>query len=149
MLVFRICLAQFANSLEASGRAARWNGNDFKVIYTSSSLSLACLENVVHRSHLGLNQNFKCLTIDIPDDLKILELTSKQLHPNWMEFSSLPYTQEIGNNWINSLQTPIFKVPSSIIQQENNFLINPSHPDFVKITIKAVEPFVFDNRIKN
>lgn len=149
MLVYRICLAQFANSLQASGRAARWNPNHVKVIYTSSSLSLACLENVVHRSHLGLNQNFRCLTINIPKDLQVFEVTSKELTPNWMDFSSLPYTQEIGSEWIKSLKTPIFKVPSSIITQETNFLINPLHPDFDKITIIANEPFVFDNRIKN
>lgn len=149
MLVYRICLAQFATSLQASGRAARWNANHVKVIYTSSSLSLACLENVVHRSHLGLNQNFRCLTIHIPDDLKITEIKTAQLTQNWMDFSSLPYTQEIGNNWIKNFKTPILKVPSSIILQENNFLINALHPDFHKITITANEPFVFDNRIKS
>lgn len=148
MLVYRICLAQFANSLIASGRAARWNANHFKVIYTSSSLSLACLENVVHRSHLGLNQNFRCLTIQIPDDLEIFEITSEELNRNWMEYSSLPYTQEIGNEWIQTFKTPILKVPSSIITQESNFLINPEHPDFKKISILENEPFVFDNRIK-
>ena len=148
MLVYRICLAQFANTLQASGKAARWNANHFKVIYTSSSLSLACLENVVHRSHLGLNQDFRCLTIEIPDDLKILEIHPKQLLSNWMDFSSLPITQEIGNRWLKELKIPILKVPSSIIIQESNFLINPLHPDFNKITIKANEPFLFDNRIK-
>ena len=149
MLGYRICLAQFASSLQASGRAARWNAKNVKVIYTSSSLSLACLENVVHRSHLGLNQNFRCLTIDIPDDFKITEIKSAQLTQNWMDFSSLPYTQEMGNNWIKNSKTPILKVPSSIILQENNFLINALHPDFHKITITANEPFVFDNRIKS
>lgn len=148
MLVYRICLAQFATSLQASGRAARWNGNHVKVIYTSSSLSLACLENVVHRSHLGLNQNFRCLTIKIPDDLEIQEINAKQLQLNWMDFTSLPYTQEIGNDWIKNLKTPILKVSSSIITQESNFLVNPLHPDFNKIAIIANEPFVFDLRIK-
>ena len=149
MLVYRICLAQYADYLKASGRAARWNANHTKVIYTSSSLSLACLENVVHRSYLGLNQNFRCLTIEIPDDLKLSEVKIAELKPDWMDFSSLPYTQEIGTEWIKSLKTPILKVPSSIIFQENNFLINPSHPSFDEISIKANEPFVFDNRIKS
>lgn len=149
MLVYRICLAQYATSLQASGRAARWNANHVKVIYTSSSLSLACLENVVHRSHLGLNQNFRCLTIEIPEDLKVSEVKMAELKPDWMDFSSLPYTQEIGSEWIKSLKTPILKVPSSVISQENNFLINPSHPDYTKIKIKANEPFVFDNRINS
>lgn len=149
MLVYRICLAQYADSIQASGRAGRWNSNHVKVIYTSSSLSLACLENVVHRSHLGLNQNFRCLTINVPDDLKIFVINSNELNSDWMDFSSLPYTQEMGNEWVKSFETPILKVPSSIITQESNFLINPLQTDFDKIAILSNEPFVFDNRIKS
>lgn len=59
MLVYRIALVKFSDSLKASGRAARWNSNDIDVIYTASSRALACLENVVHRNQLGLSSNFK------------------------------------------------------------------------------------------
>lgn len=149
MLVYRICLAQFAKSLVASGRAARWNSNLMKVIYTSSSLSLACLENVVHRSSLGLNQNFRCLSILIPDDLEIKEIKTEDLKQDWMTFDAIPYTQQIGDHWLKSLETPILKIPSSIILKEFNFLINPNHPDFEAIKLIEAAPFVFDQRIKS
>ena len=58
MFVYRIALIKYANSLKASGRAARWNPNETEVIYTSANRSLACMENVVHRGQLGLNQVF-------------------------------------------------------------------------------------------
>ena len=67
MLVFRIALTKYAKILVASGRAARWNSNDVKVIYTANSRALACLENVVHRSKLGLSANFSLMQIGIPD----------------------------------------------------------------------------------
>src|SRR6476659_4001630 len=147
MFVFRICLAKYAHQLLASGRAARWNSNDVELIYTSSSPSLACLENVVHRSHLGLNQQFKSLKIDIPDNLKIEVIEFSHLRKNWTLFESIPFTQKIGDEWIQSMNSAVFKVPSSIIYQENNYLINPKHPEFNQIQIIATEPFVFDQRI--
>jgi RES domain-containing protein len=149
MFVYRITLAKYSCELIASGRAARWNSNDVKLIYTSSSQSLACLENVVHRSHLGLNQQFKSLQIEIPDTLEITEIEWLTLRKNWTSFESIPITQKIGDDWIKSMKTAVLKVPSSIIFQENNYLINPKHPDFKEINLVAIEPFVFDHRIKS
>lgn len=149
MFVYRITLAKYSDQLVASGRAARWNSNDVKLIYTSSSQSLACLENVVHRSHLGLNQQFRLLKIEIPDSLTITEIKLLELSKKWSAFESIPITQKAGDNWITSFKTAVLKVPSSIIFQENNYLINPKHVDFEKIKLISVEPFVFDNRIKS
>lgn len=148
MLVFRIALAKYAAGLIASGMAARWNSNDVKVIYTSSSRSLACLENVVHRSQLGLSLNFNVLTIEIPDGIRILNQDLKELPESWNAFESMHITQRIGDKWIKDSKAPVFRVPSSIIPSEFNYLINPAHLDFSKIRHLKTEPFVFDDRIK-
>ncbi|MEJ7779370.1 MAG: RES family NAD+ phosphorylase [Daejeonella sp.] len=148
MLVFRIGLAKYATGLIASGMAARWNSNDMKVIYTSSSRSLACLENVVHRSQLGLSGNFSVLTIEIPDGTRILNQDLKELPENWNTFELMHITQNIGDKWINDNKALTFRVPSSIIPSEFNYLINPAHADFSKIRHLKTEPFVFDDRIK-
>jgi len=147
MQVYRITLSQYANSLQASGRPARWNGNHVKVIYTSSSNSLACLENVVHRSYLGLSGNFTSLTVHIPDKIKITEVKLEDLLSDWQDFESFPYTQNIGNAWIKDHNTAILKVPSAIIRNEHNYLLNPNHPDFAKIELVESNPFIFDSRI--
>lgn len=148
MFVYRITLARFADTLKASGRAARWNANDINMIYTASSQALACLENVVHRNQLGLSSNFKVMTIDIPDDLVIEVIDRKRLPKDWKDYSNLILTQQIGNEWIKSLRTAVLKIPSSIIDLENNYLINPAHPDFKKIKLLHADTFVFDERIK-
>lgn len=148
MQVYRITLARFANSLQASGRPARWNGNHVKVIYTSSSQSLSCLENIVHRTSLGLNQNFRLLTIHIPDNVKITTLKLSDLSENWLDYEQLPYTQNIGNNWIQKNETAVLRVPSAIIAQECNYLLNPNHPDFSKVKLLGNDSFIFDSRIK-
>lgn len=149
MLVYRISLTKYATSLIASGRAARWNSNDVKVIYTANSRALACLENVVHRSKLGLSLNFSVMQINIPDSLAITTVNLKDLPVNWDQFENMHLMQKLGDKWIEECKTTVLKVPSSIIHDEFNYLINPSHPDFKKIKLEAVKPFLFDDRIKN
>jgi RES domain-containing protein len=148
MLVYRITLTKFADKLVASGRAARWNPNETEVIYTASSRSLACLENVVHRSQLGLNQLFSVMTIEVPDSVRKQIVKPDDLPADWKEFAQMPLTQSIGEKWLGEAQTAILQVPSSIIEEEANYLINPHHPDFRKIKLLRIDPFLFDVRIK-
>ncbi|SHE82420.1 RES family NAD+ phosphorylase [Pedobacter caeni] len=148
MQVFRIALAKYAGALVASGRAARWNPNEVDVIYAAGSRSLACLENVVHRNQIGLNNAFQVMTIEIPDDITVLTIELKKLPSDWVEFENMPLTQEMGESWILEGKSAVLKVPSSIIPAEYNYLINPKHPDFKLIKLLKSESFVFDKRIK-
>ncbi|MNR05189.1 RES domain protein [compost metagenome] len=148
MQVFRIALTKYAGALVASGRAARWNPNEVEVIYSAGSRSLACLENVVHRNQIGLNNSFQVMTIEIPDDIMVLSIELKKLPSNWVIFENMPLTQTMGENWITEGKSAVLKVPSSIIPAEYNYLINPQHPDFKLIKLLKSESFVFDKRIK-
>jgi len=148
MLVFRIALSKYASSLVSSGRAARWNPNETDMIYTACSRSLACLENVVHRNQIGLNQAFKVMTIEIPDDISIMSLDVRKLPADWTAFQSMPVTQAMGSEWINTHKSAVLKVPSAIINAEYNYLINPLHADFKSIRLLKSETFIFDRRIK-
>ena len=148
MKVYRITLAKFSEDLKASGRAARWNSNDIQMIYTASSRSLACLENVVHRNQLGLSALFKVMIIEIPDAIKTKTIDINLLHNNWEDYNNIILTQKIGDRWVSDRETAVLKVPSSIIHMEYSYLINPLHPDFKKIKLLQTEPFIFDERIK-
>jgi len=148
MLVYRIILTKYADKLIASGRAARWNPNDVEMIYTASSRSLACLENVVHRSGKGLNQVFDVLTIDIPHHIKIKKIFLKDLPADWKDYDRVYLTQRMGERWISDNDTAVLQVPSSIVSEEVNYLLNPKHKDFGEIKIVKRQPFVFDSRIK-
>ena len=148
MQVFRIILAKYADKLIASGRAARWNPNDVEMIYSASSRSLACLENVVHRSGKGLNQVFDVLTIDIPRHIKIKKILLEDLPADWKDYDRVYLTQRMGEKWISENHTAVLQVPSSIVSEEVNYLLNPKHKDFGEIKIVKRQPFVFDSRIK-
>jgi len=150
MQVYRIALAKYAGKLVASGNAARWSSNDIEVIYTASSRSLACLENVVHRSQDDLLMlEFVVLTIDCPDDIKIQTVSLNTLPANWAEYDQLRITQQIGDNWVKESITAMLQVPSAIVNEEVNYLLNPNHPDFKHIKLIKTQPFTFDGRIKH
>ena len=149
MIVYRICLAKWSKKLSASGYPARWNSKGKYVIYTASSRALACLENVVHRSGEGLNDNFKVMLIEIPKKVKIEEVKIDDLPDNWYEFEFYFDCQQIGDEWMSNSKTAVLKVPSSIITKEFNFLVNVNHIDFKHIKLVGIEKFAFDPRIKN
>jgi len=148
MIVYRIALAKYAGGLVASGNPGRWNSKDVKIIYTAGSRSLACLENVVHRSSLGLRDNFRIMLIDIPNDLPLQEIPIGSLDPGWRRYDRYPYTQETGDRWVKGESSAVLKVPSAIIPEEFNYLLNPLHGDFARITYMGNQPFDFDERIK-
>jgi len=148
MLVYRILLTKYSDKLTASGRAARWNPNDVGLIYTASSRSLACLENVVHRSQAELTLIFNIMTIDCPDGIEIKKINTNDLPHDWTDYDQMYLTQGIGARWIRENSSAILEVPSSVVDGEINYLLNPAHADFKLINIVKNELFVFDKRIK-
>ena len=147
MKVYRISVVKYAESLQPSGVAARWNKKGQHVIYASETRSLACLENIVHRSVPDLNGLFKTLIIDLPDNMKIEEVTEDQLPKGWNQPDNYQVCREIGSLWLTTGRTAILKVPSALIPQEYNFVLNTTHPDFKRIILEGTEDFLFDPRI--
>ena len=146
MIVYRISALKYADRIQPSGIEARWNRKGQKVIYTSGSRSLACLENVVHRSQRGLGELFKTLVIEVPDYLK-MEITEKKTLPvGWNRNDKYRVCQEIGSAWFTSGNSVILKVPSALVPQENNYILNTVHPDFKSIRLVDAEEFYFDSR---
>ena len=140
MLLYRICLAKYADGLFASGYRARWNYKDQFVIYCAGSRALACLENVVHRSGEGLNEQFRVLVIEVPDELAVTEIQLAELPADWHRASRYAQCQPLGSQWYEARESAVLRVPSSIIPQEHNYLLHSRHPDFSRIS--------FDARIK-
>lgn len=148
MEVFKICREKYAHSLVSSGVPNRWNKKDEFVIYTGSSRSLSTLETVVHRSAINIFNPYKLLRISIKDRTPIKEIGIKDLPVNWMTIEAYIELQEIGSKWYNSFETLLLKVPSAIIPQESNYIINTKHPLFAaNIVLQNVEDFSWDKRL--
>jgi RES domain-containing protein len=146
MTVYRIAKEEYSTALKASGFAARWNNKGSFVIYTAESRSLACLENLVHRSGEGNNSLYKVMLIQIPDSLEITVIDVKKLMLDWQKIENYGYCRNIAADWLSDVSTAILKVPSVLVKNEFNFILNPNHSDFKKIKLTGAEDFIFDPR---
>jgi len=146
MIVFRITTEQWSKTLRASGNVARWNAKGTFIIYTAANRSLACLENLVHRSGEWQGKAYKVMIIEFPDKLKITKIEITDLKKKWEQFDQFTYCQQVADKWLKENKTCVLRVPSVIIKKEYNYLINPQHPDFKLIKLASVEDFNFDDR---
>ncbi len=152
MFSYRISQTKYAYDRKGSGIDGRWNSLGQYVIYTGGSLALSCLEKVVHSVGTSLySGNFSVVIFEVPDKLAVTEITNKQLvklNPDWFKVINYPFTQQMGDAWLQKMETAVLKVPSAIIDLEYNYLLNPAHPDYDKIKIISVNKFTFDPRLK-
>jgi RES domain-containing protein len=147
MVVYRISREEYA-TLTSSGVANRWNKSGEKVIYAGASRSLSTLELVVHRSGIKTTKVYKLIQIFFPDEPDLIEqIPISSLPKDWKNLVAYPVLQEIGSKWYNSKKSLILQVPSAIISQEFNFLINTTHPLFSKVKIIKIEDYFWDDRL--
>ena len=147
MELYRITTAKWAGELSGSGYPARWNSKGIFVIYTASSRALACLENLVHRSGEGLNGNFKITVINVPEDASSKQISVDDLPDMWFKRNGFTICRKLGDEWIKNGNSLLLRVPSSIIRDETNVLINPNHPEFGTVAVKEICDFEFDDRL--
>lgn len=69
------------------------------------------------------------------------------LPKDWKAWPVPPHVQAIGDAWIQSGRSLALRVPRVIVTGGFNLLINPGHPKAGRLTIDAVEPYVFDRRL--
>jgi len=152
MKVFRISRGKYATPLSGEGAAkygARWNPVGIALIYTAQNRSLAMAEVAVHLTLATLPDDYMILTIDIPDDIKIKQLTETDLPEDWQAFPHPFSTQDIGREFVTENEFCVLVLPSVVVQGDYNVLINPNHIDFTKIKITSIDKFPFDKRIFN
>ncbi len=84
---------------------------------------------------------------ELPDNVRMERVYVSDLPAGWREFPSPPYLQKIGDDWVTKRGSAVLAVPSAVIPQENNYLLNPFHPDFKRLQINRSLPFSLDPRL--
>lgn len=145
MIIWRLAHKDFAklDGIGAELEGRRWNSKGHAVIYTSTHLSLAALELLVH---------LEVDVEDIPDDYVSIEInTTDKFNVKKMrghiDIYDTNATQNYGDKWIKSGKEPGLEVKSVVIPQETNILLNPNHTDMKKVKITNKKRFVFDSRL--
>lgn len=122
----------------------RWNSAGVAMVYTAESQSLAALEIVVHLDSSELLARYVLIEVGI-DERLMAHLDHRLLHKNWRAKPSK--SREIGDAWVAAGSSVVLEVPSATIPAEKNFLINPRHPDFLRLHLGKPFPFQFDPRL--
>lgn len=132
---------------EGARRAGgRWNSPGLPLVYTSSHLSLAALELLVHLDPDEVPDDLTAFGIEIPDTLTLERLELAALPPRWRVDER--GCRSLGDAWVRAQgSTAILVVPSAVIPEELNVLVNPGHPDASQVRTVTTRPFVFDLRL--
>ena len=124
----------------------RWNSPGTSMIYVAESQALAVLEVLVHLDSSSLLETYVLIQVALEDSL-IADLPSSSLPKNWGEDPAPASVQAVGDRWVSEAKTAVLRVPSTLVPGESNFLINPKHSDFRKLTISKPISFRFDSRL--
>jgi RES domain-containing protein len=150
MILYRITNARYANDLSGNGSrlyGGRWNSEGKPMVYLASSRSLAILESLAHLVPTNVPEEMLMLTIDVPDDF--LAIPENILPDNWNEYPEQHILKQIGNSFLQRNEHLLLKVPSALVPEEFNYLMNPLHPKAGEVKITNKSPFKFDDRLVN
>ncbi|MDA8239220.1 MAG: RES family NAD+ phosphorylase [Nitrospiraceae bacterium] len=132
----------------AAEHPGRWNHRGYRAVYAAESRALASLELYVNLGDEDvINLEFSLFALHIPQEVRITDLKLKDLPNDWRSIPPSDSTRDIGTKWLAKGETAALTVPSIIIPEEKNFILNPGHPDFQKIKKIGPLAFSYDPRI--
>lgn len=134
----------------AATTGGRWNANGEHVTYTSTSISLAAWETRAHLGRLGTKLPFNriLVRIDVPDDVwAARENVAPPLPVGWDVVPEGRVSRAIGSAWLARGSSALLCVPSVIVNEEVNVLVNPAHADASRLVVHRVRRFFYDHRV--
>lgn len=133
----------------AKATGGRWNRKGRAVLYTSTSVALACLETVVHSKMGSLPMNRYLVQIDLPLNAwsARVEHTAHSLPVGWDALPEGKVSLDLGDAWLAAGESPILVVPSVIVPEERNVLINPEHPHCHGMRAQKLRKWLYDPRL--
>lgn len=153
MKLFRIEREKYLNTtLSGIGASMddgnRWNSRFTRLVYTAESRALALLEVAVH---LDLSEDLPTdrflVEIEVPDDVTVQEIRQENLPADWNEHPPTTSTQTIGDDFVFQNTALLLRVPSCLVPDEFNYLINPHHVEMQGVQVSKTLVMGFDGRL--
>ncbi len=118
-------------------------------MYASSSIALACLETLAHLAAGDLPLNRYLVRIEVPDVVwDAAAIFDPKLHVGWDAIPTGRVSLDAGEAWVSSRASALLIVPSVIVPEESDVLINPGHPDTARLRAKKLRRWMYDSRLK-
>ena len=125
----------------------RWTPRGTPAVYAASYLSLAALEYLVHIDAEDAPDDLVALKISVPDDATELAYAPSSLPADWRQTPPPPQCQAIGSEWAKRGEALLLRVPSVLVPEESNVLVNPMHRDAVGVRLIGSRHFSYDLRL--
>jgi RES domain-containing protein len=149
--VYRLIRSLYAdNPFDGEGAyryGGRWSSVGTRVAYTSQHQSLAMLEYFVHLDRDNPPTDLVLARAIVPDRLSRIQVAVDDLPLDWHSSPAPSVLAAIGDDFVAGRKAAILIVPSALAPPENNWLLNPYHPEFAKIEVQPVEAFEHDERL--
>ncbi len=136
------------HSLEGDGALrtpGRWHTRGGRVVYCAQSPAAALLEILVEIDIQDLPVRYRLLKIQVPDDVEFERVSVDDLPKDWPERTEV--TRALGDGWLTKGSTALLSVPSAIVPETFNFLLNPAHQDAKRIVIVQTGEHAIDPRL--
>jgi len=150
MKVYRICRSKYKKDLSGSGAelfGGRWNSKGIRAIYTSESRALAMLEYIIHTPVHEFPTDVVLLAIELPKNAIIRSVQLSALPKDWKSLAAPFSSQAFGDTLLHLHSHLCYKLPSVVVPQEFNYLIDPAHAQIADVSIVEVSPLEFDKRL--
>ena len=150
MQAWRIAKRVFALDRQGTGArlsGGRWNSPGVAAIYAGLTPEIAAMEKLVHTGDI-LPQDLVLTAIELPDDHALYQsYTVKDLPVGWDALPSSTAAIKLGDQFLLATSHLGQIVPSAVMPEAFNIVLNPNHPAFAAITINIIRPFEFDSRL--
>jgi RES domain-containing protein len=148
---WRITRARYvATCLSGEGAriyGGRWNAPGVAIVYCAESIALAALEVLVHTDPSLVPDDLVTVPVEVPDVATTRAIDPRKLPDGWRTHPAPDTTRTVGEAWAKRRDTLLLRVPSAIVPQEHNVLLNVAHPLMPRVRQGAAEPFAFDPRL--
>ncbi len=150
MKAYRLVHRAFAHDA-LSGEGARryggrWNSKGQRMVYLADSLALVTLEVLVHTQ--AADDLLDYVWLELSFDAELLEkISDEQLPQDWRESPAPESTRALGNRWLLKQSSLLLRVPSAVLPQQHNFLLNPTHPNMTRLQVSDSQALDIDPRL--
>lgn len=148
MRSWRIAIEEAALDRSCEGAVksgGHWHQPGCPALYAASTAELGVLEKFVHHSDED-EPSLVLVAIDLPDDPE-LGWEPDELPDGWDEMPASERAAEFGTRFLKQCTHLYMRVPSCIIHEATNLVINPLHPAYEQVKLRIVRPFSFDPRL--
>lgn len=149
-IVWRLTRPDYAPGLDGEGArlvGGRWSSPGRAVVYCSATLSLSVLESFVHLPHalrgVARLPEMTAVKLELPPDAQVAEAGARAK----AGVLDVAACRALGDRWLARGDTLALSVPSAVVPEERNFLINPLHPQAARVSVLSQESFRFDPRM--